>query len=545
MRYHLVAVFFLLVSSLRGQGIHPPMDLPPLLSGTFGELRSNHFHAGIDMKTEGREGQPVRAVWSGYVSRIKVSPYGYGNAIYVAHPNGKTTVYAHLQRFNTEIQAYVRRLQYSNKSFSIDQSVPPGRLPLEQDELLGLSGNSGGSGGPHLHFEIRDSKTQHALNALKNGIDKTDDIPPIISGVRIVNLNEHFHTLSHRKIESGKTYDVSSSIGIEVNSFDRLNGANNRNGIYSLELYVDSQKSFQFVADNISFNEKRYINALNNYNDRACCRSWWTRTYSLPGNRLKNQSAIMGDGVLRLDSGETRNIEIKASDANGNVRNFQFTIRGNGEVMDSHFDSWLDHRKSHKLQFFGGSANIPRGVLYKDAPESYSLEKAPSGTIGPAYKLLSDSIAAHKTYKLTLPLDSIKESLWPQTVVVHVSKSGRYSSEGGQVKSGAITTRVRSFGRFALAIDSTAPRIKPISIKEGIDLSKKQGIVMVATDDLSGIDSWEVTINQNWHLCEYDAKSNRFYIPFEDRIPSGMHYFEFKVRDGVGNEAVYSAHFFK
>ncbi|NBR83208.1 MAG: M23 family metallopeptidase [Flavobacteriia bacterium] len=157
-----LGILFVVLSS--GQSLPWPMDIPPLLSGTFGELRSGHFHAGVDIKTQGKEGQAVRSIWQGHVSRIKVSPYGYGHALYIDHPNGKTTVYAHLQRFEEDIQAYVRSLQYKKRSFAIDVHVPKGKLPIDSAAIIGRSGNSGSSGGPHLHFELRDSKSQHTLN---------------------------------------------------------------------------------------------------------------------------------------------------------------------------------------------------------------------------------------------------------------------------------------------------------------------------------------------------------------------------------------------
>jgi murein DD-endopeptidase MepM/ murein hydrolase activator NlpD len=544
---HMREYFFLFICVLGmtsfAQAPHPPMDLPPLLSGTFGELRSNHFHAGIDIKTEGREGQPVRAVWDGYISRIKVSPYGYGNALYVSHSNGKTTVYGHLQRFSTRIQQYVRELQYQRESFELDVQVSPSRLPVKQDELIGLSGNSGGSGGPHLHFEIRDSRTQHALNPLLEGIDKFDNIAPTIVGVRLVELDRHLDVQNESGISSNATLRVPSRVGIEVNTFDQLNGANNHNGVFSIELYVDSQVTYRFAVDELSFAEKRYINAHANYAERACCRNWWQRMYKLPGNRLRNVDARVNDGILELDSGQQVSVTLVVNDVAGNKSERSFQLIGTGEEVESTKGEWISHRLDHSIEFEGLRAYLSKGVLYKDERLRYRTEDPSSLVYSKIYELLNDSVAAHQTFSLDLPIDSVPARLRSQALVVSVSPSGRISSEGGKVKGNRIVARVRQFGRFAVTVDSIPPHISPINILNNYDLSKSDGIILKASDNLSGIDFYRASIDGKWHLCEYDGKSARFYIPFEERLIKGKHQLRFVVVDGVGNQSEYSASF--
>lgn len=543
MRYPIFLFFLTIGTWLFGQAPHPPMELPPLLSGTFGELRSNHFHAGIDIKTGGKEGQPVRAVWSGHVSRIAVSPYGYGHALYIDHPNGKTTVYAHLQRFSTEIQAYLRELQYERKSFSVDVQVAPGRLPVAQDELIGLSGNSGGSGGPHLHFEIRKSSNQHPLNPLLEGIEKEDHIAPVIQGVRLVSINERWEVVEEKDLQANNRYQVANRVGIEVRTFDQLDGASNRNGIFSIELLVDSQMVYRFAVDELSFDEKRYINAHANYAEKACCNAWWQRMYQLPGNRLRNVDARINDGVIALDSGEVANVWVLVNDVAGNQKQFPFQLQGNGQRVAPPSGDWLSHRQDHQIAFGELKAYLPHGVLYKDERMVGKTLPSVSGIYGSVYQLLSDSVPAHEYYSLQLPLEAVPLKYRSKSLVVSINRSGKWSSEGGKVDGDVIKVRVRQFGKFGVAIDTIAPHIRTIGFQSGADLSKADGIELRASDNLSGIEDYRAEIDGKWHLLEYDYKTARFYLPFEGRIGTGTHQLVFSVTDGVGNRSELRASF--
>ena len=528
---------------LFGQAPHPPMELPPLLSGTFGELRSNHFHAGIDIKTGGKEGQPVRAVWGGHVSRIAVSPYGYGHALYIDHPNGKTTVYAHLQRFSTEIQAYLRELQYERKSFSVDVQVAPGRLPVAQDELIGLSGNSGGSGGPHLHFEIRKSSNQHPLNPLLEGIEKEDNIAPTIQGVRLVHIDERWEVTKEIDLHPNTLYQVPNSVGIEVRTFDQLDGANNRNGVFSIEMLVDSQIVYRFAVDELSFDEKRFINAHANYADKACCNTWWQRMYQLPGNRLRNVDARINQGIIALDSGEIAEVLVIVNDVAGNRKPFHFQLQGNGKEVEPKAGDWLSYRQDHQIAFDKLKAYLPHGVLYKDERMMGKTLPAASGIFGSVYQLLSDSVPAHEYFSLQLPLDEVPVKYRAKSLVVSINRSGKWSSEGGQVDGKVIKVRVRQFGKFGVAVDSIPPHIRTIGFQSGADLSKADGIEFRASDNLSGIEEYHAEIDGKWHLVTYDYKTARFYLPFEGRIGSGTHQLVFSVTDGVGNRSEFRASF--
>ena len=167
----IIIPFLFFISVSMAQNSYPqdyfqsPLEIPLILSGTFAELRSNHFHSGLDIKTQQQSGLKVMAAASGFVSRIKVSHFGYGKALYITHPNGYTTVYAHLQNFNPEIDAYIKHRQYKNESYEIELFPKAGELLVNNGDIVAYSGNTGGSGGPHLHFEIR-NKQEHPMNPM-------------------------------------------------------------------------------------------------------------------------------------------------------------------------------------------------------------------------------------------------------------------------------------------------------------------------------------------------------------------------------------------
>ena len=542
MRLSLTYLGLLFVVLSSGQSLPWPMDIPPLLSGTFGELRSGHFHAGVDIKTQGKEGQAVRSIWQGHVSRIKVSPYGYGHALYIDHPNGKTTVYAHLQRFEEDIQAYVRSLQYKKRSFAIDVYVPKGKLPIDSAAIIGRSGNSGSSGGPHLHFELRDSKSQHTLNPLTHGWAKSDGKKPVIRGVRWVELDNAFMSRVGGAIRESELHLVPDRIGIEVETYDQLDGASNKHGVHRIELLVDGKQAFSFTADELDFSEKRYINALTRYEDVACCKRRWVRTYVLPGNRLSNIRSV-SSGRISGQLGQKKNVLIRVSDALGNKREFAFQIQVDRAARERWEMARIDRRKQHQMQIGEARAEVPQGALYCDVREQYRTEDAPKGVIGPIYVFLSDSVPAHRPLTIDLTLEKIPKTLRQKAVIVHLGADGSISSVGGTVSGSRIQTKNRSFGRYGLAIDTLPPSLRPDGWKTNSSLAGKKGIALRGSDDLSGIEKWEARIDGKWHLAEYDPKKNRFFLPFEGRLPAGSHQLEFSLTDGCGNQSQISAAF--
>ena len=260
-----------------------PMDIPIYLAGNFGELRTNHFHAGIDIKTQGVEGKKIYAAADGYVSRIKVQHGGYGKVVYIDHPNGYTTAYAHLKAFSTKIDSFAKKEQYKNQSFTFNWYPEPNQIPIKKGEVIALSGNTGRSGGPHLHYEIRETKSEHPLNVLLFGMQIKDNIKPIIRGIRIYPLDNQSTVNGQPKAlyfkatntPSGNTLNVvpvvSKKIGFGIETLDKINGSGNRCGIYRIQLKIDGKIVFEQKMDKVPFNESRYLNAHTDYHYKKTC----------------------------------------------------------------------------------------------------------------------------------------------------------------------------------------------------------------------------------------------------------------------------------
>lgn len=315
-------------------------DKTNFLSGNMGELRSSHFHAGLDIKTAGKEGLSVHTAAAGYVSRIRIATGGYGNCIYVQHPNGTTTVYAHLQRFNPTIAAYALKQQYKRKSFTVNLFPKRGELKLTQGEVLGLSGNSGSSTGPHLHFEIRGAN-QEVLDPLRIGFSEiSDDIVPVAQRIAIktmdidARINDQFGRFEYALKRAGNkfsltdTIEVFGKIGLEVYAFDQQNGAPNRNGVPLIDMYVNDELYFQQNIDTINFSRQKNILIHTSYQAQKESRRRYNKLYVEDGNSLEFYDAIVNDGILEVAPGEIKEIESKLMDVYGNESTISFVLKG-------------------------------------------------------------------------------------------------------------------------------------------------------------------------------------------------------------------------
>ena len=317
-----------------------PLEIPLLLSGTFGELRTNHFHAGLDIKTQKVEGHKVLSSADGYVSRINVSLWGYGNALYVTHPNGYTTVYGHLQKFSPEIDAYVRKMQYEKESFSIRLYPKPNELIVKQGEVIALSGNSGSSGGPHLHYEIRDVKS-NILNPMLFGINVPDHKNPTIQNAFAYSKNENSQvnqSSNNVQLVFSRQYDgdllantiyAHGEIGFGINAYDRLDGALNRNGLYSFEMTVNGEKVFQFTVNKFSFDESRFINSYIDYERLVNLKQRVQKCFvNHDMNNLSLYKTLDNKGFVNVKDSLEYTVSIIAKDFEGNKTRLIIPIKG-------------------------------------------------------------------------------------------------------------------------------------------------------------------------------------------------------------------------
>ncbi|MCC6599546.1 MAG: M23 family metallopeptidase [Crocinitomicaceae bacterium] len=539
-----------------------PLDIPLNLSGNFGELRTNHFHAGIDLKTQQQEGLKVYASAGGYVSRIKVSPVGYGYAIYIDHPNGYTTVYGHLKSYADKFAQYVFEKQYEQQSFAVDLFPAPGALPVEKGEVIALSGNSGGSGGPHLHFEIRETVTEKVLNPLLFGFDIKDKIPPSVNGIWIIPMNDStsvnggkiplsFPTRStsgNCLLKSSVTPTVYGEIAFAIHTSDMLDGNTNRCGIYRIELFVDGLQIYGQRMDRLDFATNRAMNAHTLYERYKKDRSQIHGSYRLPGNPLDIYDNLVNDGIVTLKDGKDHQVEYRVVDIMGNESTVKFKVHAAASSKEkpkrkreslAHFDWEQDNSyESDEIKL-----NIPAFALYEDVDLTITKKEKMAGAITPTYIIVSPYEPLHEKYSLCIRVDNLEEKYRDKAVVVRWDPDkDKIIAESSSYKDGFVCASPIYLGYFGVKIDTVAPVITNTDFTA--NMKGRTQFSFRISDWLSGIDSYTPTIDGKWALMEYDAKTNRLTYYFDpSRIRKGKHSFGLTVCDMAGNEKSFSENF--
>ncbi len=539
-----------------------PLEIPLNLSGNFGELRTNHFHAGLDIKTEQREGLNVLAVASGFVSRIKVSPVGYGYALYITHPNGYTSVYGHLNRYAPKIDDYVKSQQYKLKSFSVDLFPDSTLLPVAKGELVGLSGNSGGSGGPHLHFEIRETVTEKVLNPLLFGFDIKDKIAPTISGIWIVPMNdstwvngsqipvnyETKTTTGKCALKNPKAATVYGDFGFAIHTTDMLDGNANRCGIYRIEFFVDSVQVYGQRMDRLDFATNRAMNAHTIYERFKKNRSSIHGSYRLPGNPLDIYDNLVNDGIVAFRDGKLHACEYRIIDINGNKSSVKFNVQSlkknevKTPIAKTALARW-NWEEDNQLETEDVKLSMKAYTLYEDTDIRIEKIKKIANAVGPTYHIVSPYEPVHNAFDLGVKADKIKPGLETKTVIVRYDPDKeRNISEGGKFVDGWMVAQPQYLGYFALMIDTLKPTVSSIDFSP--NMKGRKQFSMSISDGLSGVDQIIPKIDGDWALMEYDAKNHRLTYYFDDRfIQKGKHSFELSIIDGVGNTKVFSGNF--
>jgi hypothetical protein len=541
-----------------------PIKPPLLLSGSFGELRSDHFHSGIDIKTGGETGAPVYSVADGFISRIAVSPTGFGKAIYIAHTNGTTSVYGHLDRFRPDIQDYITGQQYRNRSFRLDQQLSPSLFSVKKDELIGYSGNSGNSGGPHLHFEIRDSRNSKPVNPLKYDFPVIDNTPPKIFSLMITPLDNYSHVefAASKKIYpavlSENTYTISrpvipvyGNIGFAVHTNDFFDRSENRCGVYSIELKVDGETYYLFRMDGFSFDETRYLNSHIDYEEYILSRKRFHKTYLDPGNRLSIYNYVRNRGIFRVNDGNPHPVSLEIKDIHGNKSVLKFSIVSrvkNIPATEPEYDKHIDYNKQAYYRNDSVAIDFPANTLYKDLKFKYRKMPTNSKLFSGIHIIHNKTVPLHKNVRISVKTGNIANDLHDKLLLVSVDTvSGRLSSAGGSYNNGWVTSSIRSFGNYAIAADTIPPIIIPLSISNRSTLTETSGIRFLITDELSGISTIEGYMDDKWMLFDYDAKNDLIVHTFDpDRFEMGRkHHLKLFVTDAKGNRSVYEASFYK
>jgi len=507
---------------------HPPLDIPLYLSGNFAELRSDHFHSGIDIKTQGRTGFKVYAIEEGYVSRIKVQSNGYGKSVYIAHPNGLTSQYGHLSAFSRKIDDIIKEYQYKHKSFKADIYLTKDKVKVSKGEVIALSGNSGSSAGPHLHFEIRNTANQYPQNVLEYGFPVKDDVSPKIFNLYMYEFSGKGHDLmvSNRNklplkfenneyiVNDGEIIKASGNIGFSVEGYDYLNISRNRCGINSLEMYVNGELYFHFLTDEFGFHESRYINAFIDYDLKMEKKKKAQKLFLEPNTSLSMYKYIFNDGIIIPQHNDTLSIEIFLKDVNNNIANLAFKVTQltNDQLLKKDSKEFQDIYKWYEPSGFSNHflrLDIPANSLYENLKFTYSRQDI-DNTIHPyVHNIASVNVPLHKTANLFLLLNKIDGLSDDKYGIVKMKKNKNDKSfVGGKVTGDWIKAGIREFGSYSVAADTLKPQIIPVNIKNKQLMKDQNSIRFIIRDDLSGIKEYKGLINNQWVLFEYDAKND-------------------------------------
>ena len=533
-----------------------PVDIPIYLSATFAELRPNHLHAGIDIKTQAVEGKKVYAVADGYVSRIGVSPYGYGNVLYITNYDGYTSVYGHLQRFNGEIAKCVKDYQYANKTFAAQIYPGKDKFRVKKGDLIAYSGNSGGSGGPHLHFEIRHTDSEKPVNPLFFGYQIEDNVKPLIQGFAIYPLKgatlenagkaKYFSVTGQNgkySLKDRTLVTANGEIAFGISTYDQVGTSTNKNGPYSYELYLDGDLHFKVEADSFSYSEPRYVNSLLDYRHYKDVGSSYVRTEIDPYNKLK--MIKLKNGVVRVEEGDTVSVCFKVRDYVGNVSHVDFKLIGS---KPAEIEAPI-HRRSEYLVMADGSMNseitienfnvtMEKGTFFRDEWVETG-QRDESGCCSRIFRFGDDRMTTFKNFKVRIiPNDEWADD--SRMYVAYINK-GKVSSLGGKMVKGAMEVETRNLGEFTLKIDSVAPTISPVNFKNGQSVMELKSLRFKINDDMTSIDSYNIYLNDKWVLGQYDAKNKLLYYEFDSHAPSGSMNVKVVVKDGVGNKKTYTA----
>lgn len=541
---------------------HFPLSTPTTISGSFGEIRTGHFHAGIDFTTDQRTGFPITAIDDGYVIRIAVSPTGYGKALYIAHPNGYTSVYAHCEWFSDKIDAIVTELQYRKKSFALDVYFQPGEIPVKRGELIALSGNTGGSGGPHLHFEVRQTEGERPINGHFFNMPVTDETPPVIEAIRIYPLDKGstingsgqplyipavFHDGRYH-LKGNPDIKVTGTIGVGVQTIDYAGENWRRNGIYTIKLLVNSAQWFLSRMDGFHFHETRYVNSHIDYAFRQSTGKTIQKSFVDENNRLPIYTTTPERGRIQTQPGKAYDLEYEIADPYGNTSRLSFKMNGvetapeatNG--TDQHL-LYIDPLNPYFISIDNFKARFPANSFYTKVPAVFELIPGNGIGIGTYFKVLSEDVPVHNYFDITIPIPNEYKDAKGLTGG-SISK-GKLNYAGGKIEDGTLRIRTREVGTYCLAIDTVPPTLRVVGAPAGMDYSNNEKISIEIKDDFSGIDSYNCYINGEWMLFDYDLKSNMLNGFFRNlRIKPGVpQVLEVLISDKVGNKSSLTVEF--
>ena len=537
-----------------------PLEIPLLLAGNYAEPRTGHFHAGLDLQTQQQEGLPVHVSADGYVSRINVSSVGYGNALYVTHPNGYVSVYGHLKEFTPALMARLRKDQYAKKQFAVDVQLKPDEFPVKQGDVIAYSGSTGSSGGPHLHFEIRDA-AENPVNPMLFGFKIRDATAPLVKGLKFYpmdslkyNCDGYRCGLSGRngqfEVQGGLVKLNCTKVGISVNTYDLMDRVENKLGIYTLKLFENDKLIYEFRADRMSFKEGRYLLSQVDYPIfQKEDEQTYHKCFVEPGNKCPVYSNLVKRGVIDMADSAIHVLRIEVSDFNGNVSTVHCQVQYSSQsnlmkAKERVFVQRFDQGRPNGFSDNEIKLSLPADCLFDTLYFNHSSSLSTNGEVYSKEHLLGDvSACFFDWFHLSIKAERLNPRLRDKAVIVFRDEKGNEFSRGGTFEGGFVSTQAREFGLCYIKVDTIPPHITPVNISAGKNMRKSKGILFKITDNLSGIGSYNLYLDDNWVECDYDAKSATLIYKPGEEIKPGEHRLKLLVEDERHNSASYQVKF--
>jgi hypothetical protein len=535
-----------------------PLDLPPSTAGSFGELRPNHFHSGLDFKTNGRTGYPVHAAYDGYISRLRVQFGGFGNAIYITHPHGYTTVYGHIERFSPELEQIVRNEQYQQQSFEVDFNLLPLQARVCKDDVIAWSGNAGASAGPHLHFEIRDTETEQTINPQLFGLTIPDKVPPTPGTICIYHLaGGPFSEKTPRqfmavtgsagryRLTKPQIINASGETAFGIIATDVNSTSSNHNGIYSIELKLDGTTVYTFAAERFAFDQTHAINAYIDYPVFLSSHRFIQKCFILPGSKISLYPGSVNRGVINFNDNAVHEVEYIVKDIAGNTSSLKLKVKSSPAktILAPASTNTTVFHYDRQNEFSNDQVKVvvPAGNLYDDLNFTYANLPEKPGTFSAVHRIHNRFTPINDTYQLWIKPDNRIGNYTDKAVIVNTEGV----CEGGTYDAGYIKAAARTFGDYYIKLDTVPPVIHPLNIKNGSNMARLQHIALKIGDNLSGVKSYAGKIDGKWVLMEWDYKTKVLSYKFDKNITPGKHIFDLTVTDNKNNISQFTAYFFK
>lgn len=560
MRYYLLTIFFLYTSIINSQNSGDyPLEIPIILSGTFGELRPNHFHAGIDIKTKGVEGFKVFSIGDGYVSRIQITHGGYGKALYIKHDNGQSSVYAHLQKFSPKIEKIVKGIQYSKESYTLRVYPSKDEIRISEKELIGLSGNSGRSFGPHLHYELRDEMDRPINPMAFKNFSVSDTIPPKVLGLYYKSIPENsvsgsnsgFNHLNISKVSDNlfiaDTLKTSGLIGFGINSYDRMNNTWNKMGLSNIKTNINGDEVFDMDFNSFSYDEWRHINTFIDYasykNDKIKIQKLYIEDY----NPLSMYNRSLGDGIIKIEKeSEVYLYSIRLFDFNKNYTEILVPVqwkKQNGlTVKKSKINNIYNINRDslYNILLPNSSVTIQKKSLYTNK-ELQIFEKNNSLFVD------KDSIPLLKGITIKLSLNRYNDSLIDKTYIARIGDNNKSTFISSNRNNDHLIAKINNLGNYMVKIDSIPPKISLINISKNQWISNRKKLMIKINDNESGINNYRGTINNKWILLEYNPMKNILTYDFNDNVnkTDSENILKVEIEDNVGNTKTLTSTFYR